>query len=346
MKKHMIAAAVAAAVAAPVMAQNVSVYGVIDMGYQRFDSGTTNVTRAVDNGLATSRLGFRGSEDLGGGLKAIFQLEQRLNPGNGSVGQTLGNSPTTATNVQFNREAWVGLAGGFGELRLGTTDPTGIQAIDTSVSQGGDLFQNLDIDGAFQDHSSVVRYISPAVNGFAVDLGYSNGNYGLSADTTTVNKRFVGAMLSYTSGPLKVLVGTSKVTGQTSLEERGQDAIGASYDFGSFSLGGHYGKADLSTTSNSTDTKYYTLSAAIPLGNGVKLHAAYHSIEEDGTANKDADGIAFAVTKALSKRTTLYAAYASVDNNSGASYRFGPMSAPSAAGQDPSSFSVGISHSF
>ena len=114
MKKHLIAAAVAAAVAAPAFAQtSVSFFGRLDVGYANNTSdGGTAATKVKNSGihsgaLTTSRFGFNVSEDLGGGLKAIATMETELNP-----------TATTFSSLN-NRQTFVGLTGGFGGVRLG-----------------------------------------------------------------------------------------------------------------------------------------------------------------------------------------------------------------------------------
>jgi len=115
MKKHIIAAAVAAAVAVPAMAQNVEVYGVMDYSLasttEEISGGaTTKTTTTGANGnLAGSRFGVRGSEDLGGGLKAVFQIEWGIDVAarNAAVGDN-------------NRNTFVGVEGGFGRIQAGT----------------------------------------------------------------------------------------------------------------------------------------------------------------------------------------------------------------------------------
>lgn len=108
MKKHL--AAALAVFAAPSFAQsNVTLYGIVDMFYQYAD-GADSVSRLQSGGLHGSRFGFRGSEDLGGGLKANFTLEGGINVDDGSSGQG---------GITFGRAAHVGLSGPFGTVSLG-----------------------------------------------------------------------------------------------------------------------------------------------------------------------------------------------------------------------------------
>jgi len=181
MKKHLIAAAVAVAVSAPVMAQNVSVYGTLDIGYQRADNGSDSYLRSVNGAIATSRLGFRGSEDLGGGLKANFMIQGQL-PMATSITTTTDARTANTSAFSINEETWVGLSGGFGEIRVGRTDVTSAESIDTTVSQMGNLAQSTTFapaaggtTGELGGNSpNVIRYITPNISGFTAQLGYAS----------------------------------------------------------------------------------------------------------------------------------------------------------------------------
>ncbi|WP_194722578.1 porin, partial [Noviherbaspirillum malthae] len=111
MKKSLIALAVLGTVAGASFAQtNVTVYGVADAGLARIDNGRVNTTALQSGQQSGSRIGFRGTEDLGGGLSAIFTLENGFNIDDGTLGQG---------GRLFGRQAFVGLQGGFGAVKLG-----------------------------------------------------------------------------------------------------------------------------------------------------------------------------------------------------------------------------------
>src|SRR5260221_366895 len=111
MKKTVLALAALAAVSTSALAQSsVTIYGVVDASLENV-KGTDSLTRVSSDNLATSRLGFRGVEDLGGGLKAKFTLEAGLKVDTGAQDSAF-----------WGRSAWVGLEGGFGELRVGHQD--------------------------------------------------------------------------------------------------------------------------------------------------------------------------------------------------------------------------------
>jgi len=348
MKKLLVAAAVAAAVSAPAMAQNVSVYGIVDQAIGKFDNGAAangSLTSNATSLIATQRIGLRGSEDLGGGLKANFVIEGGL---------------TNGAAQSWARATYAELAGNFGSVKLGWTD-LGTTNIDDAMSQAGNLGAMMttadgaavtnitgNADGLGNDNANGIVYTTPNLNGFTVELGYKaphviNGGAASRAQDNTTESQ-IGVRVDFVSGPLKLAAGQTKGNSEgASTNDRTLTAIGASYDLGVVSVGYTYVKAE----PNSTDShKYNLLSAKYPLGNGLALHGVYQTAKAS-TANEKADGYTLALTKAMSKRTSLYAAYSAIDNDGvNAAYGMRGTGAPSAAGLDAKAFAVGVVHSF
>lgn len=339
MKKVAIAVALAA-LATTVNAQNVAVYGIIDTAVQNYNTGATSLTRTADNLLGTSRLGFKGTEDLGGGLKANFQLEGKLTPSTGSFGST------TTTGQAFDREAWVGLSGSLGDIRVGRQDVSYAQDIDTGLSQAGN-FGNFAVNGTdYQlgaDQSNVIKYTTPAIAGFTAQVGRATNAAG---STTDANTDQTSAHVKYEKGALKLHAGVQKTKGATAVAERDFTAYGAAYDFGFASVSYVYGEGDTSTTGD-VKSKGHVASAKIPLSAGLAVHGVY-AIGKDGAQATDGEGKGYtvAVTKTLSKRTTLYAAYTAVDNQANSSMTMTGTTAPGSAGLDTKATTVGINHVF
>ena len=341
MKKHLIAAGVVAAFAAPAMAQNVSVYGIIDMAYTYTDTDTSGGNSGLTDGnIATSRLGFRGSEDLGGGLKAEFQLEGKLQTSYGEIGNKASELGTATGNNVFDREAWVGLAGGFGAIRIGRTDITDIDNIDSKVSQAGNL--GLIANSRAADQAKSIRYTTPTFNGISAQIGYASPN---TATTSGVVENTFGSTESlyvqYENGPLGIYAGYNKQKTNATLDEK-ETTVGAKYNFGVASVGLVYSSRDnqqgtatsYSAVAAGKDLDMYVLSVAVPLQQGFTLHGLYESQDLDGSdAQADAKFMTLAVTKALSKRTSLYAAFVNTDKDLSTE-------------KDSKSYSVGITHSF
>lgn len=339
MKKLAIAVAVSA-LAVSAQAQNVSVYGILDTGFQQYDNGTESLTRATDGRLSTGRLGFKGSEDLGGGLKTNFVLEGTLATSTGTVG-------STTANQIFNREATVGLAGGMGEIKLGRQDTTSAQDIDIAVSQFGNFGLHATNGTAVElgtDQNNTVRYISPKVGGLTVQAGYTSGN---SATTTTdAQADAMGVHAKFETGALTLHAGYQTLDAATEVAKRDFTAFGASYNLGIASVGLAYAEGDVSTTGDVKSTAA-AASVKVPLSNGLAFHGVY-SQAKDGTQSSNGKGTGYAVglTKTLSKRTTMYAAYTSVDNEANSSMAMAGTTAPTTAGLDTKATVVGITHSF
>lgn len=336
MKKLAIAAALAA-MATAASAQNVTVYGILDTGIQQYDNGTSTITRSSNGLLNTGRLGFKGTEDLGGGLKAGFILEGALTTNTGTVG-------STTANQLFNRESVVTLSGGFGELRMGLTDVSMASEIDSKVNKSGNFGLNVTPRTSTElgaDQSSVIRYTAN-VGGLELMVGTTTN---ASTATTDAGGEQTGVSAAYKVGKLTLAAGHAKTDG-TGAAKKDSTGLGVAYDFGFAAVGISQQKADNSTTNDAT-SKSTMARLTVPMSAGLTAHAIY-AIGEDGSqasANKGT-GYTLALTKDLSKRTTVYTAYTSVNNEANSAMSMTGVTAPSADGVDTSAISVGVSHSF
>ena len=280
MKKHLIAAAVAGILAAPAMAQ-VTVYGIMDLAVRSSspDVGPSTTTM-VSGSFYTSRLGFKGTEDLGGGLKASFTLEGKVDSDTGAT--TLGN-----------RESSVALSGGFGAITLGRTDTSQSEAIDL-VAHFANM-GNFGLNGAPEytgDQPNTIRYTSPSMGGVTLQVGTSLGDERGGDDNNSIS-------LAYATGPLSIAVGFDDV-GNDDFQ-----VIGARYDAGAFAVGISAGKRDAAT-----DIDTMGLSAMINLGSGMAAHVGVRTMESGTDEFKTTN---LGVSKALSKRTTLVGMYQDTD---------------------------------
>jgi len=325
MKKHIIAAAVAAAVAVPAMAQNVQVYGILDQAFVRSDDGTARaaanqpkINANLQSLLATQRFGVKGTEDIGGGLKLNFVLE-------GGLGGT-------TAFAGFARAQYVELAGSFGSVSIGWRD-LGTTNIDDFVSQAGNLGAMMtgadgaaisnatgNGDGLGNDNSNKIIYTTPTVGGFKAEIGYSaphttaaatTGGVSRDADGTVAAETQTGIRIDFEQGPLKAAIGMTKgaSTGNSN-NDRKLTAFGAAYDLGVASVGYSLVKAEPTAA---IEHKYNLFSAKVPMSDGLALHGVYQTAQSNGATEK-AEGYTLAVTKALSKRTTLYGAYSAIEN--------------------------------
>jgi predicted porin len=348
MKKLLIAAAALAMVAGTAQAQSsVTVYGLIDMNWSSTDNDRGQTFGTLGNGaLASSRLGFRGTEDLGGGLKANFVLESALTTSTGQAGAggTNSTSDVTSAAATFNRAAWVGLSSpSFGEIRLGKQDVTYANDIDTGVSQMGNLGNwsaSLDGSGAIGDNvDNAVVYISPSFNGFQIQAGYATKN---TATVETTTGDVTAYLISYTKGPLKLFAAQQEEKAVLASANKEETLLGASYDAGFASFGIAYSDGDDATIKRE-QTNYTVAVPVKALGSGVKVHAGYLVNADKDTNNADITTTRLAVTKALSKRTTLYAAYSSADHDAGV---VAPTAAAANAGKTVVTTAVGVLHTF
>ncbi len=278
MKKSLIALAVLAASGAAMAQSAVTIYGIADVVIHKDKNVSTQMT---SGGFSTSRLGFRGTEDLGGGLKANFQLEQGLNLVNGTGGT-------------FNRQSWVGLSGGFGELRLGnTTTPYDDVATAAGLGFDSNVFDSSDImftqDAYTGRPGSVIYYATPDFGGFSAAVSYS---------LNAAKNDYTSLRVGYAAGPLAVNLAYQD---ESDANNRKYTVLNGAYDFGAFKLLAAYGNE------SEQDSDEYSIAVEVPLGGAITASLGYAA--SDTTGQTKATGFSGAVTYALSKRTSLYAGF-------------------------------------
>jgi len=325
LKQIALAAAVVAAAgsaAAQMADTGVSVYGRVDANVNNnkvdagFDGvGNTSQTKLGSSGWYTSRLGVKGTEDLGGGLSASFQLEGKINV-------DTGENPNY-DNAFFGRQSWVGLSGNFGKLQLGKTwtsfDDVRGQFEQAANSNVGTL-PLVWGTGALYDNNkpNQLKFTLPAMGGLTASIGYAFGEDKTASasanDTTSLN-------VMYKSGPFAV--GYGRQNEEHPDKDSTFDLIGASYDLGAAKLMASWSQSKYNTISlgaNATKTigsasgdakdKEYQLGVNFPMGSFTTYFGYGNSkVDVAGTERANADGYVLAVTYALSKRTTAYAGY-------------------------------------
>ena len=315
-------------------------YGNVDAGVQSYDSGVDTLIRASEGGLSTSRLGFKGNSPDLGGIQFNFNLEGALKPQSGTLGST------TTTGQVFTREAWVGVSGNAGEIRLGTTDMSNAGEIDTLSWQFGN-FTNFPVNGTAveigTDASNVIKYVSPVLNGLQLQAGYAGNS---TSATTDAKSDITSGSVTYSAGAAKIGVGYATKKAATSVGETDAKSIGGSYDFGKVAVGAAYIYGDNSTTSTVKSTAN-VYSVRVPLdNNGLAAHAVY-AMAKDGaqTTANEGTGYTLGLTKTFAPGASVYAAYSRVDNDANSTMYLNGMTAPS-AGKDPSLTTVGINYAF
>ncbi|MEF8701114.1 MAG: porin [Candidatus Accumulibacter sp. UW20] len=364
MQKKLIALAVASLASGAAFAQtNVTMYGIADAGYvySQGDAAVsgTNKFSGVQSGLLSgSRLGFKGEEALGNGLKAIFTLEYSLNIDNNSG---IGNTQGGGLNA---RQQFVGLSGGFGTVALGRQYSPGYMATVNNDPAGGAAFEPQSFmtaqagntitpnSGARWDNG--LTYTTPNWGGFTGKAIYSFGE--TSSGANGFNDNFVS-----TSDNGKWALGANFATGAFNLDAlyqvrqnvtnlSGDDInewyVGGSFDLKFVKLMASYQDQDDKNTFNN-DNSTWTLGAVVPLGN-FGIHLQYAQTDFDGAWDGNTDGAMLAGTYALSKRTTAYAGYVWVKNDNN-SMPIAPASLGAsigAAGESNNTFVAGVRHAF
>jgi predicted porin len=308
MKKHLIAAAVAGVLAAPAMAQ-VTVYGIVEINLKD-GSGNGDLTSLGTSLHNSSRLGFKGEEDLGGGMKAGFRLETRLDPVNGTIVD--GNS--AGSGELFERGAEVYLTGGFGKVQIGKFDHIGGEDNDQAYFGGAGLGNQMLISGNVEigsDADGSIGYTTPSMGGFTFNVTHSlkDNSSGTAGDTNTHDGITTYALRGSVAGvSLKLGAGEEKETDGSKTKVQGV-SVGSDLGVAKASLA--YQKAEVA----GSDRKYTILNVSAPLG-GLTLAGSYAKYD---AATGDYDMTQIGLIKALSKRTNIIGMYQSKDPDGGSS---------------------------
>lgn len=245
-----------------------------------------------NSGLSSGRFGFRGVEDLGGGLKAGFWLESDVNADTGTI---------SGTNKMFQRRSTVSLMGSFGEVRLGRDftpasqlvvryDPFGVIGL-----AGSNVTSRM--PGAFASyyrHDNAIQYITPVWSGLQVETMYA-----LDESATTNAGRHMAARVAYDNGPLSL----SAVYGTTTVNAAGaklkQTGLGAAYDLGVVRLMGFYQREEVPFGTYGTAVagpeSRFLLGVTVPVGRDQVRASWVRTDSRGGTAafnGSDADKFA------------------------------------------------------
>ena len=361
MKKSVLALAALGAFAGAASAQSsVTMFGVVDLNVMTVDNGDRTYSMGTD-GMASSRLGFRGVEDLGGGLKAGFWLEMGIAPDTGRNGAIWGNG-TTATNsnqLYFNRRSTVSLSNQWGELRLGRDytatfwnwtvfDPFGTNGVGaaTNLALGSDLQSALagTTYGTLVRANNMVAYILPAGQ-------FGPGLYGqlqMAAGENSPGNKFWGGRIGYAAGPFDV-AGSYGVTDCLDVAcniDMTVWNIGGSWNFGFMKVSGFYGDMSGEGNNNKAGRENWYVGVAAPFGQW-NFKASYGGTNgKDLLDQVDASQWAIGVDYNLSKRTALYATWSSINNDNGARFSVSTQASTLQPGSNSTGGQVGIRHSF
>jgi predicted porin len=356
--------AIALVAATPLFAaaqSNVQLYGIVDAAISSQDLGGPEGRQTVVNSgnQSSSRFGLRGSEDLGKGLKAIFNLESGFNVDTGA-------SDASSSGL-FQRRAVVGLEGDFGTVTIGreyspianvaaASDAFGQGFYGSNLSAFGAAFPNTTAAAAPAGSSNrltrrlgnSINYKSAPFAGFKVLAAYAAGE---TTPTTTATPNtslergnLFGGGLEYTLGGLYLGAAYQQIK-RVAADEDKETAVGGGYKFdqlGGFEIKANWMKAERPAVA---DYKQANIGGSIPFG----AHRVYVNFQQQKQGNAEGKTWALAYTYSLSKRTNLYASYASLDNNGSSTFGIASSSVtltPGTVNRDADVLALGLRHAF
>jgi predicted porin len=306
---------------------NVQVYGIIDAGVvSSSDRASAGHTLGLDGGNQSgSRFGLRGTEDLGGGLSARFNVENGFATDTGAA---------TQGGLLFGRQARVGLQGGFGAVDLGRQNTVTFNAhivLDPfGTGFGGASTNMFAANGLRMDNS--IKYTAPTIGGFSGEVMYG---FGEVAGNTSANRQ-IGLGLWYNNGPVVVRFAHNNANNVADTNTTKNTLLGGVYNFGILKLHAAYA---VNKDNATLDTRDLMVGVTVPFG-ASNVMASYIRKDDRRNANSDANQMSIAYTYNLSKRTNLYAAYSHMDNDSAVKYN------AAANGFDSSILQLGVRHMF
>ena len=366
MKKSLIALAVLASAGAAYAQSSVTLFGIVDATIARGTGSISKKFQLTNSGYNSSRLGFRGTEDLGGGMAASFWLEAGVSNDDGQGAPTNNNNQsggvfnsTTGANapvrpgsqgLTFNRRSTVSLSGGWGEVRLGRDytpqfwnltvfDPFGTNGVGTtqtlSSSLGGPVIVRA---------SNSMGYFLPGnLGGFYGQLmhyrGENNTNsFNSVGQSNNGDGNGTSVRVGYGNGPVNVALAYAKTKYATGDIKSAN--LGGQYDFGVAKLMGHYARDEVS---NGATGKGYLIGGLVPVGPG-EIRLAYSQYKNNLAGDPKTRKFALGYVHNLSKRTALYVTAARVRNDGGAAQALN--GATTAANGSSNGYDFGIRHSF
>lgn len=312
MKKTLIALAVLAASGASFAQSSVTLYGIADIVLHKDKGASAALT---SGGVSGSRFGFKGTEDLGGGLKANFLLEQGFSIDSG----------TTTTGQAFSRQSYVGLSGGFGEVKVGKMwtaydDISGAtNPVFDSVLSPTNVWAS---SGYAANPANGLYYSTPSFGGISGAISTSLKEATAPATTSTAFH------VKYEGGP--VYAGLAYQIDKVGATDTKFTRLNGSYDLGMAKLLAGYGK--VAVTGVAADVTDLSVGVDVPVSANAVVSAGYASSKADGSDRKSS--YALGVAYSLSKRTTVYGGLRN-DND-----------AATLAGGVDTRYGVGVKHTF
>src|SRR6267143_2161678 len=372
-KRKLLATAVASACALPAVALAqvpswIQIYGRANVSYERIETKNSSNTAVqpnqsnwdlVDN---SSRIGFRGNKDLGGGITGLFQMESRVRLNTGKDA------------FLTSRDSYAGLAGGYGTVRLGRTigpvyyatyDYISMHNHDTGTSSDALLAPTVYGRRGFMNRT--VWYTSPKFGAFTVDVAYSLLDGGLPQEQRVPGlasqPRYLGLVGSYDQGPLHLaapdaITKNSQSHGGATANDDKAYTLGGLYDFKTFVVGALIENAKSKVlTGSDAKRNYFRVSAMLPVGKN-EFHVNFGTVNHGSgiggvasgpTANDDgAKQWTVAYNYNITKETKIYGFYTRVHNDTNGMYGLGAgvTNVTQVAGLEISSIAIGVRHNF
>ena len=345
--KKLIAIAIAAVIVpSAAIASGPTLYGKVHMGVNYFDNDSKSVAnggvgeyKSMNLTSSSSRIGVKGSEDLGNGLKVGFLMEWSVGmDGGGDLGQ---------------RNRGLSLSGGFGTVLFGRWDSP-MKKLNGKVEFFSDKVGDMDnvtrnksyIDGR---RNNVIMYTTPKMSGFSSSIAYYLDTQNATGDDTD-NRSLVSANGIYSNGPLMVGAGFSKMYAADSSSDKDEVdwRLGATYKIGSAKLGGSFTDINDGLGIADNDFKVYTLSGSYGFDNNSVRAQYVHKTE--GMVDDEAATWAIGFDHNMSKRTSTYIAYSQAHNGDQATVvpyaKTGNSANNADADSTPKGLTVGIIHKF
>ncbi|NQW82127.1 MAG: porin [Polaromonas sp.] len=309
MKKSLIALAVLAASGVASAQSTVTIYGLVDAYVGAVKSNNLRQTVMNSGGFNTSRFGFKGTEDLGGGLKANFVLENGFNV---DTGATPNSGPTNQSI--FSGQSWVGLSGGFGEVRLGKmwtpfdeVKGSGAAAFDANIFAPA---SNVWVSNNYNDRpGNSIYYATPNFSGFSAAALYAFGENKTNAVGITPAQdagKTASVNVQYANGPIGVALSHQQEKANGNAVSTKYNQLNGSYDLGVAKILAAYGNVKVS----GDKTNEYQIGVDVPLGGALTVSggvaASKTKFGAAATPESKSTGFGLAAKYELSKRTFLY----------------------------------------
>nr|2FGR_A Chain A, Outer membrane porin protein 32 [Delftia acidovorans] len=330
---------------------SVTLFGIVDtnVAYVNKDAAGDSRYGLGTSGASTSRLGLRGTEDLGGGLKAGFWLE----------GEIFGDDGN-ASGFNFKRRSTVSLSGNFGEVRLGRDlVPTSQKLTSYDLFSATGIgpfmgFRNWAAGQGADDNgiraNNLISYYTPNFGGFNAGFGYAFDEKQTIGTADSVG-RYIGGYVAYDNGPLSASLGLAqqKTAVGGLATDRDEITLGASYNFGVAKLSGLLQQTKFKRDiGGDIKTNSYMLGASAPVG-GVGEVKLQYALYDQKAIDSKAHQITLGYVHNLSKRTALYGNLAFLKNKDASTLGLqakGVYAGGVQAGESQTGVQVGIRHAF